>query len=212
MWAEDVAVFGCTFNIYPLLYFRSFGVYASLFFVRLHVSSLLNLKSSFVSTWPFQIQLFGHRSECLSCPTQPMPVSPSPAGPRAPVCVVSAKFQTDATLCRSPGSSLLSTLKWESLHLARSTIIVWFWWHPTGESGSVMFAPFELHYSFPPTKHDLRHSFGHLRWSRDGSLSLCQLAVTFFIFISTNNYKNMVTKKAFCVIFAYESCTCFVSV
>lgn len=31
MWAEDVAVFGCTFNIYPLLYFRSFGVYASLF-------------------------------------------------------------------------------------------------------------------------------------------------------------------------------------
>lgn len=83
-----------------------------------------------------------------------MPASLRASRPKGPslLCVLtwSAKLQTDATLYWSPGSSSFPTLKWESLHLAHSNvIIVWFWWDPNAEAGSVMLAPSELHILFP---------------------------------------------------------------
>lgn len=144
---------------------------ASVFFFQ--VSSLLNFKSNFLSIWLFQMQVFGHCSECLICPTSLMPASPQSSRPKGPslrcVSTWSAKLQTDATLYWSPGPSSFPTLKWESLHLAHSNVIrVWFWWDPNAEAGSVILAPSELHILFLlflPSKLDLRHSFGHLSCS-----------------------------------------------
>ena len=85
-----------------------------------------------------------------------------PASP--PACVVSEHGSLSFKQTPHCTGAPLPTLKWESLHLARSNvIIVWFWWDPNAEAGSVMLSPSELH--------PLSHCFSPVNMTLDTNLT-----------------------------------------